>query len=255
MASQKRSSHFYRYAGQSGTQCYMDQLLNIAGKIACSLLLIGVGIGFFWCYFSSKPTLIIPAIVIMLLAAAFLCLKVSGKKKELVRRLKGIDGERIVACALSRIGPQGYYVFHDIVFDGFNIDHIVVGPSGLYCIETKTTSKKGEVSYDGEKVVIGGFGTDKPIKQVVAAKKDLLDALHQMTGRRFDAQCVVLYPNRFIKMEGNMKRKGVWVLNQNAFVKWILKSNAQSELHDEDVCLIANRLETMSRDSKEFASS
>jgi hypothetical protein len=51
---------------------------------------------------------------------------------------KGANGERIVGFALGRL-PGGWHVFHDIpVGDrGSNIDHVVVGPSGVFTLNTK----------------------------------------------------------------------------------------------------------------------
>ena len=49
----------------------------------------------------------------------------------------GRDGERAVGQFLERMRERGYRVFHDIQQDHFNIDHVLVGPEGVYAIETK----------------------------------------------------------------------------------------------------------------------
>ncbi|MBE2900726.1 NERD domain-containing protein [Methanothermobacter thermautotrophicus] len=56
---------------------------------------------------------------------------------------KGHVGELIVASCLRRL-PQGYHIFNDVHLPGAhgNIDHIVVGPTGVYVIETKSYSGK-----------------------------------------------------------------------------------------------------------------
>ena len=36
---------------------------------------------------------------------------------------------------------EGNYVYHDFPADKFNIDHIVVGRSGIFAVETKVRSK------------------------------------------------------------------------------------------------------------------
>jgi hypothetical protein len=60
---------------------------------------------------------------------------------------------------------KGYLVFHDIVGNGFNIDHVLVGPTGVYTVDTKTISKPArgacEVVYYGEKVTVSGFTPDR----------------------------------------------------------------------------------------------
>ena len=72
---------------------------------------------------------------------------------------------------------DGFDIFHDIIFDGFNIDHVVISKYGIFCIETKTYSKpeKGEakINYDGNTVVVNGYSANAPVIQVKAASKTL----------------------------------------------------------------------------------
>ena len=62
---------------------------------------------------------------------------------------RGMRGERKVADALKRL-DDSYYVFHDVVIGphSSNIDHIVVGPNGIFVIETKNYS--GEIVCEGD---------------------------------------------------------------------------------------------------------
>src|SRR5262249_37161947 len=56
--------------------------------------------------------------------------------------LLGYLGERTVAEWLEPLKSDGYRIFHDVPCEGrkknFNIDHVVVGPSGVAAIEVKT---------------------------------------------------------------------------------------------------------------------
>ncbi len=47
-------------------------------------------------------------------------------------------GERVVGWMLGRL-PEGWYVFHDVPVGnrGTNIDHILVGPAGVFILNTK----------------------------------------------------------------------------------------------------------------------
>ncbi len=57
------------------------------------------------------------------------------------RRLnRGELGERKVAEALEDLRSSGYRVFHDLRCDRFNVDHVVVGASGVYAIETSSAA-------------------------------------------------------------------------------------------------------------------
>jgi cation transport ATPase len=52
--------------------------------------------------------------------------------KEIKRLRLGRDGERAVAEQLDALKQQSAIVFHDLIADGFNLDHVGVG-SGLFC--------------------------------------------------------------------------------------------------------------------------
>ena len=56
------------------------------------------------------------------------------------RAQHGADGEEHTAAVLRSLARDGWRVIHDIQFGGFNVDHVAVGPGGIYAIETKNTS-------------------------------------------------------------------------------------------------------------------
>jgi Nuclease-related domain len=51
---------------------------------------------------------------------------------------RGAEGEERVGRQLSRL-PKGWYVFHDLTIGsrGANLDHLVVGPGGVFALNTK----------------------------------------------------------------------------------------------------------------------
>lgn len=81
-----------------------------------------------------------------------------------LRRLRfGETGERRFAEALDRIRAKGFAVFHDLPANGFNIDHVVVGFSGVYAIETKTRHGADTVNYQNDnELLLGGKINDSP---------------------------------------------------------------------------------------------
>lgn len=78
---------------------------------------------------------------------------------------KGARGEEIVAGELSRL-PAGWTVFHGVVLpDGTDIDHLAVGPQGVFLIETKYWS--GRVSVDRGRILANGRPVSRsPVLQV-----------------------------------------------------------------------------------------
>jgi len=63
---------------------------------------------------------------------------------------KGLEGENMVATTLKQLSDE-YYLINDIKFpDSYgNIDHIVLGPNGIFVIETKNYT--GEIICNGDK--------------------------------------------------------------------------------------------------------
>jgi Nuclease-related domain len=61
----------------------------------------------------------------------------------------GAAGERKVADRLGKLGPN-WHVLHSIVLSaaGTDLDHLVIGPGGVYCINTK--------NHPGKKIWVGG---------------------------------------------------------------------------------------------------
>ena len=76
------------------------------------------------------------------------------------KRSKHADGyhaERLTGDQLNILMLEGYRVFHDLQFDGFNIDHVLVGPGGVFAVETVLRRKPKSVEdpvirFDGEKL-------------------------------------------------------------------------------------------------------
>lgn len=84
---------------------------------------------------------------------------------------KGIVGEKTVTKYLNML-PEAYFVFNDVKFPGSygDLDHVVVGPTGIFVIETKNYQGSYLVNEDGWYYQNGG-GTKKskgqPGKQVM----------------------------------------------------------------------------------------
>ena len=85
----------------------------------------------------------------------------------------GLQGERLVGETINWLMKDGFDVFHDYPIDpngkSGNIDHIVVGPNGVFAIETKAVrkptddsiAKNYEVSFDGKSLKYPHFSTKR----------------------------------------------------------------------------------------------
>lgn len=176
---------------------------------------------------------------------AYCYYKIKTTHKKIDRLVQGRDGEKAVGQYLELLREQGVKVFHDIPGDNFNLDHVLVAPSGIYVIETKTFSKpdKGQarIVYTGETLIHhNGFKDDKPIIQVKAAANWLKQVIKESTGKDLDVKKVVLFPGWFIEPTAESKQSDVWVLNPKALPAFI--SNSREQLVSEDLSLVAYHL-------------
>lgn len=106
-----------------------------------------------------RPSLI--GLALFFLLVAILAAVAHRALQPLIRKrrdyLLGYHGERYVAEELNLLMTDGFDVFHDVPFEKFNMDHVLLGPTGLFVVETKTRRKpviegeaRFEVVFDGE---------------------------------------------------------------------------------------------------------
>ena len=75
------------------------------------------------------------------LASAFLAAAIWPRERDADRWLRGAGGEVATSAALEALPDRRWNVFHDLAITGSNanIDHLAVGPTGVWIIDTKTT--------------------------------------------------------------------------------------------------------------------
>jgi hypothetical protein len=164
-----------------------------------------------------------------------------------LRDLKlGRDGERIVGEKLEQLRASDYRVFHDMLGGDFNLDHVIVGPGGVFVIETKTWRKsRGEtIESDGEFVWKGGVKLNpNPIEQAKAQARWLSAILKEVTNQSVFVQPVVVFPGWWVRCK--VPEPKVWVLNPDQ-IEGVLKG-LPKRLEEKDAGLIGNRMELLVR--------
>ncbi len=183
-------------------------------------------------------------------------IKIRKIKPKLHNLRQGLDGEIFIGQFLDEhCRERGYKVLHDIQADGFNIDHLLIGPGGIFTIETKTISKpaKGEaiIQYNGTSVLINGHTPDRdPIAQANGNAAHIANLLSRSTARRpprIPHRPVVLYPGWYVKAQ--CSRPTVWILNEKSFRGFLDYEDANKEavLSKEDIAFYYTRLESQQR--------
>jgi hypothetical protein len=182
-----------------------------------------------------------------LLAVAVSWKKLSGLKSRFRNIAKGIQAEKAVGQYLEQFRAEGYQIFHDIPGESggkkFNLDHVIIGPKGIFTIETKYRQKpekgRGEVLYDGEIITVQGLRPDRdPIVQAKYQARWLYGLLKDSTGKSIFVKPVVIYPGWWV--ENKVRDAEVWVVNEKALASFISSQN--TELAESDIHLAAFHL-------------
>jgi nuclease-like protein len=89
------------------------------------------------------------------LATLYVCL-LEAPPEWIARKRRGRDAERQTEKQLLPLERRGWHVLHDIAQPRGNFDHLVLGPPGVFLLETKTFTGQTTLAPDGALVVTRG---------------------------------------------------------------------------------------------------
>ena len=206
-----------------------------------------------WRYFWKQPPNPIIYTVVASLLAGFAAWRVWKTRPQVHALKQGIEGEKVVGQFLERLRENGYQVFHDLIGTGFNVDHVLIGPAGVFTVETKTWSKpqRGEarIKFDGEQLTVAGREPERnPVVQARAQAGWLKGLLAESTGRQFEVFPVVVFPGWYIE-QSNASLKNIWVLEPKALAKFL--GNEPQCLSPDEVKLASFHLSRFIRSSEQ----
>jgi hypothetical protein len=175
------ASDYAEVFGSPGTRVRMAGLLRTQWPLLVVVIIAG---------YLLRAALPWPPIGSSVAGALFLVLAVgvaaaaNHSRHQLQAFLKGAKGEEMVARTLALL-PGTFSVFHSVPArlpapGGADMDHVVVGPTGIFVVETKNWSgliaiQNGELTCDGEPP------SRPPLEQVKAAATALRSRLQGVT--------------------------------------------------------------------------
>ncbi len=178
---EKTGEEYFRESFSAGKGYVEEKSLQFKVIIAFGLVLVILGfIGFL---FSA-------IYIIFIVVGLFIVYNGYGKGRSWI---VGDIGEKVVAESLDTL-PQDYFVFNDVNLPKSqgNIDHVVVGPNGIFVIETK--------NYRGSFII---QGDDWYFKDGFKERK-----IHQKPGNQVKRNAAVL--RTFLRENGVTARK-LWI--------------------------------------------
>jgi len=164
----------------------------------------------------------------------------------------GYEGELTVGQELEKLRHDGFYVYHDFPADEFNIDHVVVGPKGVFAVETKVRSKPttknrvedATVKYDGRMLYFPKSDDFKTIDQAKQQASWLSNWLEKAIGGPIAARAIVALPGWFVKRTSS---EGIPVANPGQFSS-LFEHIKPRPLSESMITRINHQLEQKCRD-------
>ncbi len=158
---------------------------------------------------------------------------------------RGAGGELIVKKSLMTLDSD-YKIFSDFHPGEWNIDHICVGPTGIFAIEVK--AHKGTISYTDNKLKRNDQELDgNYLGQTKQGSVFLNQLIKEKLNKEYFVVPVLIFSNAKIKGI-NHKIENVWI-GGRGFEKWIIQNckNALSSKEIEDICNVLMNFHTEDR--------
>lgn len=150
-------------------------------------------------------------------ALVLLLLRFKRHAQRIADQRLGFLGRRAVGEELNQLRADGWSIFHDVPFDGkpgagaFHVDHVVVGPRGVYAIGIRTTRPRRAA--DGSEVVFDGRFLHFPSGKEFLGPDDL----------RFHAKTLAAWLSESLQRE-------VWVVPVMVLAGWRVRCAGDSDL-------------------------
>lgn len=240
-------------------EAFDDRLADGAFKV----LGVGFAAGILWLAIAALPLpshaagpAIFGYIVLLAVTTAAVARRANNALTRHANNVLGFRGERAVGEELNRMMLGGCLVFHDVPGEGaWNIDHVVVAPTGVFAIETKTRRKGKcpsdrkdyEVNFTGDALEFPHCQDTHGIEQARANAKWLGQFLSKALAENVYVRPILTLPGWLVNRRVSASDSGIFVGNPKEIAKAI--SGARSEqLTGKQMQQIAHQLEQRCRD-------
>lgn len=219
-----------RLPGETLNERFRDSIFDLCGVFAASMFVPAIGL------LVLLNSWVDPARIKLSATAVIAVLTILGgvgwslwKILQILRTIsttkRGLEGELATAQLLTPLLSEGWQLFHDLPMKRGNIDHVLVGPTGVYAIETKYRSKRqslkgkegAQADYDGKAIRFAGGATEQlPVQQAQAVAGELSKWLHGKVGEQVSVVPVVALPGWFVKSTQRPTTGQAHVINPKA---------------------------------------
>ncbi|MEJ2154477.1 MAG: nuclease-related domain-containing protein [Desulfobacteraceae bacterium] len=243
-------------------QSLLNQMDRVTGDIqGCYIYLSIIPLAvlvvhFFLSYILNKPEswlrITVSAGIVLTYGCYFLVrLMALGAKRKTFHH--AYEGEVLVAKQLNRLMDDGYHVYHDFPADRFHIDHVVIGPTGVMAVETRTRVKAVSrnrnpdpvVTYDGRMLHFPKYSDYQIIEKAKYQAAWLSQWIAATVGEDIAARAIVALPGWSVK---RTSAEGIPVVNPSQF-ETLFKHIKPRPLSEGQVASIIRQIDQQCRNS------
>ena len=143
---------------------------------------------------------------------------------------EGARGEEKLGAALAELETRGWTVLHDVVLDSWNIDHVAIGPTGVFTIETK--SHRGRIQHDGQQLLRGGRPLEKDFLRQAKSQGLWLGKQLEQRGHSVFVTPIVCFTRAYVRIPKSATRPVVVVP-----LKWLLETLERGKVRLNEAAL------------------
>jgi len=188
---------------------------------------------------------------------AYLLWKTLKLAKERHRERLRYTDEIVVGRELDRLISEGNHVYHDVPAENFNIDHVVVGRTGIFAVESGARLKPAKtkrlddatVEYNGQILMFPSGDDYQTIAQAERQASWISDWISGTVGEQVAARAIVALPGWFVK---RTSAEGISVVNPEQFPS-LFRHIKPRHLSDEMITRIAAEIAQRCRNEKQLS--
>lgn len=159
--------------------------------------------------------------------------KIGDVDRERMSWRKGVIGEALVAATLQEL-PDDFVLINDVSTRLGNIDHVVIGPTGIYVVDAKNW--KGTVKADGKgELLLNGRALKKPaIKGMLGGVMDFQSKLKALTETDYFVRGLMVFPNAYVEANYGSTRQ-IHCMRNERLVDYVRDQTFAKKLSADDV--------------------
>jgi hypothetical protein len=249
----------FRVPGQSAA----EKIEGLEGKIARQSALLTALVLFlaaiYLCHLYVYKSAISAVLIRIALPAGsalsvYLLVKTMKLAKQRRRERLRYRDEIVVGRELDRLVPEGNHVYHDVPAEDFNIDHVVVGRTGIFAVESGARLKPAHTSrledatveYNGQILMFPSGDDYQTIARAERQASWISEWISGTVGEQVAARAIVALPGWFVK---RTSAEGISVVNPEQFPS-LFRHIKPRHLSDETITRIVAEIEQRCRNEK-----